>query len=250
MNTNTSVLEKFQPCGCVICTCETDDQCIGCGAKHCGKYAIGQFPEGGLWKFPADNSSKSLIQTTIRKLGYLLRDYPDDKETRKLIDEWKSFPSAQQPKNALGYVIPTCIDDLMGGTSTRKDEAIATVVTDSVSIGAPTPSPASDQRGEISVVDELLPDWFEPFCKWYKKNFSFEYSGIADEDIALERCWQAATTTPKPVLSNLQQERDFLFDLAVSKDANRICDRDEKINFDEQLVRSKSHVKYLLKGAK
>lgn len=56
--------------------------------------------------------------------------------------------------------------------------------------------------------------------------------------------------TSKPVSSNLQQERDFLFDLAVSTDANRICDRNEKINFEEQLVRSKDHVKYLLKGMK
>lgn len=29
-------LLKFQPCGCVICTCEDEVQCQGCGAKMCG----------------------------------------------------------------------------------------------------------------------------------------------------------------------------------------------------------------------
>ncbi len=29
-------LAKHQPCGCVICTCEDEQQCRGCGAKHCG----------------------------------------------------------------------------------------------------------------------------------------------------------------------------------------------------------------------
>ena len=33
------VLAKHQPCGCVICTCEDEQQCQGCGAKHCGNRA-------------------------------------------------------------------------------------------------------------------------------------------------------------------------------------------------------------------
>ena len=28
------VLAKHQPCGCIICTCEDEIQCQGCGAKH------------------------------------------------------------------------------------------------------------------------------------------------------------------------------------------------------------------------
>ena len=32
-------LAKHQPCGCVICTCEDEQQCQGCGAKHCGNRA-------------------------------------------------------------------------------------------------------------------------------------------------------------------------------------------------------------------
>lgn len=37
-------LIKYQPCGCVICTCEHETQCQGCGAKHCGTHLVGQIP--------------------------------------------------------------------------------------------------------------------------------------------------------------------------------------------------------------
>lgn len=36
------VLAKYQPCGCVVCTCEDEYQCQGCGAKHCGTHPIGE----------------------------------------------------------------------------------------------------------------------------------------------------------------------------------------------------------------
>lgn len=32
-------LAKHQPCGCVVCTCEDQEQCHGCGAKYCGQHA-------------------------------------------------------------------------------------------------------------------------------------------------------------------------------------------------------------------
>ena len=38
------VLAKHQPCGCVVCTCEDDEQCHGCGAKHCGTHPVGEIP--------------------------------------------------------------------------------------------------------------------------------------------------------------------------------------------------------------
>lgn len=37
------ILAKHQPCGCVLCTCEDEVQCQGCGAKNCGKHPTGQF---------------------------------------------------------------------------------------------------------------------------------------------------------------------------------------------------------------
>ena len=38
------VLAKHQPCGCVVCTCEDEVRCHGCGAKHCGTHPVGQIP--------------------------------------------------------------------------------------------------------------------------------------------------------------------------------------------------------------
>ncbi len=27
---------REQPCGCIVCTCKTNDRCLGCGGKNCG----------------------------------------------------------------------------------------------------------------------------------------------------------------------------------------------------------------------
>jgi hypothetical protein len=37
-------LAKYQPCGCVVCSCEDDIQCTGCGAKNCGTHKVGEIP--------------------------------------------------------------------------------------------------------------------------------------------------------------------------------------------------------------
>ena len=39
------MLVKYQPCGCVICTCDDEVQCQGCGAKMCGTHPIGENPD-------------------------------------------------------------------------------------------------------------------------------------------------------------------------------------------------------------
>ncbi len=39
-----SVLEKYQPCGCIVCTCENDERCLGCGSKNCGTHPVGDLP--------------------------------------------------------------------------------------------------------------------------------------------------------------------------------------------------------------
>lgn len=36
-------LAKYQPSGCVICTCDHETQCQGCGAHHCGGHPVGEF---------------------------------------------------------------------------------------------------------------------------------------------------------------------------------------------------------------
>ncbi len=42
---NGIVPRKYQSCGCIICTCENEEQCQGCGAKTCGYHSRNaQFP--------------------------------------------------------------------------------------------------------------------------------------------------------------------------------------------------------------
>ena len=47
-------LAKYQPCGCVVCTCEHETQCQGCGAHHCGTHPVGQF-YGPVYQQPAQD---------------------------------------------------------------------------------------------------------------------------------------------------------------------------------------------------
>lgn len=60
-----SYLSKNQPCGCVLCTCDNDDRCLGCRSKHCGNHTIGYFPEGGLWTFGDDGMNHERVAIPI-----------------------------------------------------------------------------------------------------------------------------------------------------------------------------------------
>lgn len=37
-------LARVQPCGCVVCYCENQERCLGCGAKYCGTHEVGEIP--------------------------------------------------------------------------------------------------------------------------------------------------------------------------------------------------------------
>lgn len=41
---NERVLVRHQTCGCIVCICEDDEQCQGCGAKSCGTHPVGEIP--------------------------------------------------------------------------------------------------------------------------------------------------------------------------------------------------------------
>ena len=41
---DAKVLAREQPCGCIVCRCEDEHQCHGCGAKNCGTHPLGQIP--------------------------------------------------------------------------------------------------------------------------------------------------------------------------------------------------------------
>ncbi len=37
-------LARNQPCGCIICNCEDEERCNGCGSKSCGTHEVGKIP--------------------------------------------------------------------------------------------------------------------------------------------------------------------------------------------------------------
>ena len=49
-------LSRNQPCGCVICVCEDDEQCQGCGAKSCGKHPADEIPNPVYENSEADHA--------------------------------------------------------------------------------------------------------------------------------------------------------------------------------------------------
>lgn len=50
---------RTQPCGCVICFCENETQCMGCGAKHCGTHPVGQLPNP-VYQQPAEQHPEAV----------------------------------------------------------------------------------------------------------------------------------------------------------------------------------------------
>lgn len=52
---DSRLLAKNQPCGCVVCVCEDEHQCHGCGAKNCGKHPPGQIPNPIYQDTPAQH---------------------------------------------------------------------------------------------------------------------------------------------------------------------------------------------------
>lgn len=68
-------LARYQPCGCVVCTCEHETQCQGCGAHHCGTHPVGQIPEPAYQQQSPD--VKALVEaleqciTSMLDNGYL-----------------------------------------------------------------------------------------------------------------------------------------------------------------------------------
>lgn len=62
-------LARHQPCGCVVCICEHETQCLGCGAKHCGTHSVGQIPQ------PVFNgSAKEITDDFAKQAAEVLAD--------------------------------------------------------------------------------------------------------------------------------------------------------------------------------
>ncbi len=59
-HTHSSVLERQQPCGCIVCTCEDEERCHGCGAKECGEKECVFVTGNSVWTFPQSRTDKLL----------------------------------------------------------------------------------------------------------------------------------------------------------------------------------------------
>lgn len=66
-------LARHQPCGCIICNCESAERCSGCGAKHCGNHPLLAIPNPIYEPHPIIRERDTLrqqladAQATIRK---------------------------------------------------------------------------------------------------------------------------------------------------------------------------------------
>lgn len=66
------MLSRNQPCGCVICNCESEERCSGCGSKYCGTHAIGQIPNAIYENHPLV-SERDQLRTEVEQLKRELR---------------------------------------------------------------------------------------------------------------------------------------------------------------------------------
>lgn len=55
-------LAQHQPCGCIICICDDDERCHGCGAKHCGTHPLGVIPNAVYEARPAPDFGEPWIE--------------------------------------------------------------------------------------------------------------------------------------------------------------------------------------------
>jgi len=71
------ILAKHQACGCVICTCEDNEEnrCMGCGAKNCGTHPVGLFPN------PTFAAPAALRDGEVAPIILLLQDAIDGRRS-------------------------------------------------------------------------------------------------------------------------------------------------------------------------
>lgn len=64
-------LARHQPCGCVVCYCENQERCLGCGAKYCGTHEVGEIPNP-VYVDHIPDAGKMITPLAQRKIQSLL----------------------------------------------------------------------------------------------------------------------------------------------------------------------------------
>lgn len=72
----TQLLAKHQPCGCIVCTCEDDLRCHGCGARHCGTHPVSEIPNA-VYEQPAQPGSGDVVPRS--RYNAANKDWLDEK---------------------------------------------------------------------------------------------------------------------------------------------------------------------------
>lgn len=62
-------LARHQPCGCIVCRCESDEQCSGCGAKNCGTHAVGEIPSPVYVTTPDPVSEAAKVERVAKTIN-------------------------------------------------------------------------------------------------------------------------------------------------------------------------------------
>ena len=114
-------LAKHQSCGCVVCTCEDEVQCQGCGAKHCGTHPVGQIPQP-VFNGPATDVTDELAKQAAEVVadiaftaGHLFAQgvitISDSRELMSDVTEWAYAFEAAFDKDRNGDDYMELVDD-------------------------------------------------------------------------------------------------------------------------------------------
>jgi hypothetical protein len=88
------ILAREQPCGCIVCRCEDEQHCHGCGAKKCGATdCVLKDPNDPRAMYSIPNSHPlARVAKLVEALEYIAKYDADPlfvEAARAAIDEWR-----------------------------------------------------------------------------------------------------------------------------------------------------------------
>ena len=95
---------RNQPCGCILCVCDTEDRCLGCGAKMCEKHQkIGHLPQEEI-VYPTAPEQPTAGDFTKEVRAAMIdngREHSGFYDTRKLFEACDRLDSAEAENKQL-----------------------------------------------------------------------------------------------------------------------------------------------------
>lgn len=188
---NDRQLARQQPCGCVVCYCENQERCLGCGAKYCGTHDVGEIPNPVYVDHIAD-ASKMVDADHIPDIGQMITPLAQRK-IQSLLDkgEYRVIENATVLVNENGHA---AIVNKGGAFYWVDNEALAREF-DGVGVGVDSHH-ITDMRKKVPEGWQLVP--VEPIEEMLKKAFPeiFDIDGISKNDL-IERYQAMLAEAPK-----------------------------------------------------